>query len=283
MRLCIRICTLAFIVVVAGPLVLAQTTETRFEAVSIKPRVGEAPIPGPSSPDRFEDSDTDAMFLLQYAYDLFEYQVAGAPGWVRSKRWEISAKASAPARGPAMRTLMQQMLQDRFALKAHFETRQLPVYNLTLAREGQLGPNIKRSVFDCMPFLTGQRPMAESPREKESRMPVCSVGGSISVEGLLTPRLNGQPLSGLVENLEASLQRRVVDKTGLKGNFDITFGYVDDNLLAKSSLRAAAPASASEGPSLMTALREQLGMKLEAARGPVQVLVIDSISEPTTN
>ena len=284
MRLIAYISAVASIVAITGAQLLAQGPPTAFEAVSIKPLTGDAPlVSGPSSPDRFEDPDTDLTFLIRYAHDLFEYQVVGGPGWVRSKRWQISAKAPAPARGPAMRALVRQMLVDRFALKAHTETRELPVYNLVMARgDRQLGPGIKPSIVDCMPFLTGQRPMSESPREKESGMAACSVGGSISKEGLLTPRLNGQPLSSLVRNLEASLQRRVVDRTGLKGNYDITFGYVDDNLLAQSSLRAAAPA-ASEGPSLMTALQEQLGMKLESARGPVEVLVIDSVREPTTN
>jgi uncharacterized protein (TIGR03435 family) len=281
MRLPARVTALASIVAVACAQLLAQGPPASFEAVSIKPQTGQPPlVGGPSSPDRFEDPDTDLLFLIRYAYDLFEYQVVGGPGWVRSKRWQVSAKASAPARGPAMRALVRRMLEDRFALKTHMDMRELPIYNLVLARtDGQLGPKIKRSTIDCMPFLTGQRPMAESPREPESGMPACSVGGSLSKDGLLTPRLNGQPLSGLVRNLEASLQRRVVDRTGLQGNFDISLGYVDDNLLAQSSLRAAAPAS-SEGPSLMTALQEQLGMRLESARGPVEVLVIDSVSEP---
>ena len=280
-----RVCAVACLVASVTAQSVAQSpTPASFEAVSIKPQTGDTALPGgPSSPDRFEDPDTDLLFLVRYAYELFEYQIVGGPGWVRSKRWQISAKAPGPAQGPAMRALVRQMLVDRFALKAHTETRQLPVYNLVLARgDQQLGPNIKPSTMDCMPFLTGQRPMSESPREKESGMAACSVGGSLSKEGLLTPRLNGQPLAGLVRNLEASLQRRVVDRTGLHGNFDITLGYVDDNLLAQSSLRAAAPAS-SEGPSLMTALQEQLGMKLESARGPVEVLVIDSVKEPTTN
>ena len=285
MRRIACVCALACLAAnVAAQSVAQSPAPASFDAVSIKPQTGEAPlVSGPSSPDRFADPDTDLLFLIRYAHDLFEYQVVGGPGWVRSKRWQISAKAPAPAHGPAMRALVRRMLEDRFALKTHVETRELPVYNLVLARgDRQLGPNIQPSSVDCMPFLTGQRPMSESPREKESGMPACSVGGSISKEGLLTPRLNGQPLSSLVRNLEASLQRRVVDKTGLQGNYDITLGYVDDSLLAQSSLRTAAPAS-SEGPSLMTALQEQLGMKLEPARGAVEVLVIDSASEPTTN
>ena len=93
---------------------------------------------------------------------------------------------------------------------------------------------------------------------------------------MITPRLNGQPLSNLIRTLEATLQRRVVDKTALQGNYDIELTYVDERFQRQG-------ADASAGPALFTALQEQLGMKLQAARGPVEVLVIDSVSEPTTN
>ena len=93
---------------------------------------------------------------------------------------------------------------------------------------------------------------------------------------MITPRLNGQPLSGLIRTLEATLQRRVVDKTGLQGNYDIELTYLDERFQRQG-------ADASGGPALFTALQEQLGLKLESARGPVQILVIDSASEPTVN
>ena len=194
---------------------------------------------------------------------------------------DVSARAAAPARGPAMRALVRRMLEDRFALKAHLETRELPTYELIMVRsDKRLGPKIKPATVDCTPFLSGQRPMQESPREPNSGLPLCSVGASMG-GGLLTPRLNGQPLTGLIRNLEASLQRRVVDKTGLQGNYDIELTYVDERLL--SQVPGAERPADSAGASLFTALQEQLGMKLESARGPVEVLVIDSVSEPKVN
>ena len=176
-----------------------------------------------------------------------------------------------------MRPLVRQMLKDRFALKAHMETREQPIYELVMARSDKRpGPKIKPATIDCTPFLSGRRPMQESPQDSNG-LPLCSAGASFSSNALLTPRLNGQPLAGgLIRTLEAALQRRVVDKTGLTGNYDIELTYIDETLFRKG-------VGTEDGPSLRTALQEQLGMRLESARGPVEVLVIDSVSEPTTN
>ena len=123
--------------------------------------------------------------------------------------------------------------------------------------------------------------MQDSPRDPNHRFGLCSEGGSFTPSGLLTPRLNGQPLTGLIRYLEEVLDRPVIDRTGLKGNYDIELSYLDESLADKSA--NATLAQSPQGPSLFTALQEQLGMKLESARGPVEVLVIDSASEPTTN
>ena len=258
---------------------IAQAPPQSFEVVSIKPRVTEPPLGGAGGtpPDRFERPDTTLVLLIRYAHDLFDFQVVGGPDWVRSKRWEVSAKAPGPVAGAAaMRPLVRRMLADRFALKAHIEMRELPIYNLVLARsDGKLGPKIKPAAADCTPFLTGQRPMQESPRDPENGFPLCSSGASFG-GGVITPRLNGQPLSGLIRTLEATLQRRVVDKTGLKGKYDIELTYVDEQYQAQRT-------DASDGAALFTALQDQLGLKLESSRGPVDVLVVDSVSEPTVN
>jgi uncharacterized protein (TIGR03435 family) len=198
---------------------------------------------------------------------------------MRSKRWDVSAKAAALAPDDA-RELVRRLVEDRFALKAHTETREMPIYNLVLARSDRtLGPRIKPATVDCTPFLTGKRPMQESPRDPDNRFGLCSVGGAFTPAGLLTPRLNGRPLTGLIQHLEEAMELRVIDRTGLKGNYDIELSYLDESL-ADPSLPAA---QALRGPSLFAALQEQLGMKLEAGRGPVEVLVVDSASAPTPN
>ena len=263
---------------IAAQLAAQDTSPAAFEAVSIKPRVGETVlVAGASSPDRFDDPDTTLHFLIRWAYDLFDFELVGGPDWLDVKRWQISAKSPAPVTLAEKRRLVRRMVEDRFGLKAHSETRELPIYNLVLARsDRRLGPKIKAATTDCTPFLTGKRPMAESPRDLDNGFPLCSSGASFS-SGLLTPRLNGQPLAaGLITTLQAALQRRVVDQTGLTGNYDIELSYVDETLFRKGL-------GTEEGPSLFTALQEQLGMRLESGRGPVEVLVVDSVSEPTAD
>ena len=272
-----RLWTLITVMALLSVPLIAQPAPQSFEVASIKPVVGDPPLGGGgSAPDRYDDPDTTLHFLIRVAYDLFDYQVVGGPEWVGSKRWAISAKAPVPVNRVSMRTLLRRLLEDRFALKAHLETRELPTYELVFVRsDRRLGPKIKPAAVDCMPFLTGRRPMLESPRDRDDGFPLCSSGASMG-GGMITPRLNGQPLSGLIRTLEATLQRRVVDKTGLQGNYDIELTYLDERFQRQG-------ADASGGPALFTALEEQLGMKLQSARGPVEVLVIDSVSEPTTN
>ena len=278
MRLPVTPLVVACVALVTAVAPRAQDAPRAFEVASIKPRVGDAVVAsGPSAPDRFEWFDATLLLLIRHAYDLFQFQVIGGPEWIDSRRWDVSAKAAGPARRAEMQLMLRTLLEQRFALKARRETRELPIYELVLARaDGRLGPKIKAAALDCTPFLTGQRPMAESPTDPVSRCPVCSSGGAFSPGGLLTPRLNGQPIAGLVRTLEATLQRRIVDKTGLTGNYDIELSYLDESL-AEPGVRT------SEGPALFTALQEQLGLKLESARGPVEVLVVEHAAEPTAN
>ena len=280
MRLLARVCALACLVAIAAVGLVAQSAAPAISAVvSVTPsdtaRVRrDAPVT-----DRFDWFDVTLAMLIRDAYGLFDSQVIGGPDWMRSKRWDVSAKAAALAPDDA-RELVRRLVEDRFALKAHTETREMPIYNLVLARSDRtLGPRIKPATVDCTPFLTGKRPMQESPRDPDNRFGLCSVGGAFTPAGLLTPRLNGRPLTGLIQHLEEAMERRVIDRTGLKGNYDIELSYLDESL-ADPSLPAA---QALRGPSLFAALQEQLGMKLEAGRGPVEVLVVDSASAPTPN
>jgi len=280
MRLLARVCALACLVAIAAVGLVAQSAAPAISAVvSVTPsdtaRVRrDAPVT-----DRFDWFDVTLAMLIRDAYGLFDSQVIGGPDWMRSKRWDVSAKAAALAPNDA-RELVRRLVEDRFALKAHTETREMPIYNLVLARSDRtLGPRIKPATVDCTPFLTGKRPMQESPRDPDNRFGLCSVGGAFTPAGLLTPRLNGRPLTGLIQHLEEAMELRVIDRTGLKGNYDIELSYLDESL-ADPSLPAA---QALRGPSLFAALQEQLGMKLEAGRGPVEVLVVDSASAPTPN
>jgi uncharacterized protein (TIGR03435 family) len=270
-----RALPIAAAILSASSILAAQAPQT-FEVTSVKPRTGERPLEvGAGAPDRFRRADITLRLLIRYAYDLQEFEIDGGPDWVSSARWEVTAKASGPVRPPQMRLLVRRMLEDRFGLKTHVETRELPSYELVMVRrDGGLGVNLKPAATDCSPFLSGERPMQESPRDEISGMPLCSVGGRLSA-GLITPRLNGQPLAALARYLEAQVGRRVIDKTGLTGNYDVTITYLEE------AISLPPGAQRKEGPALFTALQEQLGLRLESSRGPVDVMVIDSAHEPT--
>jgi uncharacterized protein (TIGR03435 family) len=180
-------------------------------------------------------------------------QVAGAPGWLESEHYDINAKAADAVSLPidatlvSMRPLLQSLLEDRFRLRAHFETRQLPAYALVLARPGGgLGPRFGRSSFDCV---------KEAVKCGYKGGPGRVTGTAITTEVLMQLMAN-------------ATDRVVIDRTGLTGRFDIELEWSPDQ-------------TATDRPSIFTAVQEQLGLKLESTRGPVEVLVIDHVERPT--
>ena len=214
------------------------------------------------------------LALIQYAFALPEIRIEGAPEWIRSKKFDMEAKSdpaadeqfgklpSDEARARKLR-MLQALLADRFALKVHEETRTLPIYALVVAKGGpRFGPSRKNG----------------------------TTVGTTTVNGNVTMTIQGtdHTLRLLAEQLSRSLSRVVVDKTGLDGRFDLTLKWVSDNLAAAGAPAAAGtPAAAGSdgpgGPSLFTALQEQLGLKLESEKGPVTILVIDRIEPPSAN
>jgi uncharacterized protein (TIGR03435 family) len=267
---------------------LAAQAPQSFDVVSIKPRTSVLPfrvalptaaqVLAGAPPDQFARPDANLMTLINDAYRRFPYEVVGGPDWIRSKRWEVMAKTAEPVSSATMRVLVQRMLENRFALKTHVEPREQSVFRLTLSRsDGRLGPKIKEAALDCRPFLTGTRPMAESPKDSYG-FPRCSDGvraEPADANGVFfTPRLNGQPVSSLVRLLEGLLGRHVIDDTRLQGLYDIEFSY---------PVPVGPPTIASGDEPLFTLLQEQLGMRLVGGRAAVDVLVIDSAQEPTPN
>jgi uncharacterized protein (TIGR03435 family) len=251
----------------------------RFEVASVKRAASEPPLPGgPTSPDRFYRTNITLRNLINYAYDLRLFRILGGPEWTGSDRWDVSAKAERAPSLAEMRTMVQRLLAERFGLKAHLETRDLPTYDLVLARDdGRLGPNMKPAAVDCEPFRSGQRAMREAPLDDAKRFPRCGTSFSIG-GGVRTARYNGTPMSRLAVFLQTDANRVVIDKTGVSGSFDIELTFEDEE-----SLKYFPGAKQREAPSLFTALQEQLGLKLESSRGPVEVLVIDSVDRPTAD
>jgi uncharacterized protein (TIGR03435 family) len=242
---------------------IATSVDMAFEVASIKPNKSGATNSSTSGrAGSFSASNVTARELIIYAYRLRPFQLAGGPGWIGSDRFDIQARP--PENANDNRAMTRALLRDRFKLVAHTETRQEQVYALVLARpDGGPGPQLKASTQNC---ATSQ-PGAASP---------CGINTSVNdTTGRMTG--TGQSMEGLVNALGGfGLSRMVLDRTGLKGQFDFELRWTPDNLRAP-----AGQAQANDAPSIFAALQEQLGLRLESQRGPVEFLVVDRIEQPT--
>jgi uncharacterized protein (TIGR03435 family) len=239
----------------------SSVPQTVIDVASVKPS------DRPSGSSHFSGTaDTlsvggSAFRMILYAYKLHDFQVIGGPGWLTTATWEAIAKVDQPpagydslsndARDGLGRQRIRGLLAQRFALKCHFETREFPVYNLVLAK--------------------GFSKLIPTPSDAKNKGSLDSNGrnGVHRIDG------TGVSLEFIAAILSQSLGRTVIDKTGLTGLYNFTLTYASD---ADAGSQAS---DAPSGPSIFTALEEQLGLKLESAKGPVQVLVVDHIEKPS--
>ena len=213
-----------------------------FEVASIKPNQSEG---GPSSIRAIKGQvileNSSLRKIIAAAYGIGEDRdyALSAPDWLRFEKFDVVAKVPPDATREQMMLMLQNLLADRFKLKLHRETRQLSVYALVVGNNGS-------KLRDAAPGTPGQIGMS----------PGCITG-------------HAAPMQALVDHLSnAALQlgRPVIDQTGLRGNYDFTLEWTPDNL----------PPGDSNAPSLFTAVQEQLGLKLDARKAPVEIIVIDS-------
>jgi uncharacterized protein (TIGR03435 family) len=210
-------------------------------------------------------------------------QIIGGPGWITSDRFDVEAKPAGdhPIAQSEMQLMLQALLEDRFHLKAHYEMREVPTYNLVVAKEGKM-----RASSD-------ENPPPSTTLQGEKLPPLPRGRISTFVIGRPTPPLvmtmygHAIPISALATTLESSAGRPITDKTNLSGLFDVLLQFSPQQ---QSGLSAAdgtqgtvSPVSDPSGPSIFTAIQQELGLKLESSKGPVEVLVIDSVSRPTEN
>ncbi len=216
--------------------------------------------------------------VILTAYGLLTQQLLGGPDWLDSERFDIVAQASenlgpsAPG-GPPGRAQqkLQRLLAERFKFAAHTGTRELPIYELTMARaDGRLGPRMSPAKIDCAALLAaygrGERPMPPASECGGSREP-----GRVWMRGATMPNVARAILVGWTE-------RMVEDRTGLTGGYDFDLEFAPGTGTA-----AGASAGGGESASLFTALEEQLGLKLRPARKAVDVLIIDRLEHSTEN
>jgi len=246
--------------VLAAGLAYAQTPELpkTFEIVSIKltpdppVRTGMFPVPGTLTIDNYPVGR-----LIMEVMRLKGYQLLGAPPWTESEHYEIVAKAAAPANFTAMLQMMKTVLAERFQLKTHEESRDLPMYALTVVKNG---PKMKTA----------------DPVKAKGR----AYGLHPTVRGVEVQAF-AMPMRMLADVLSGQLQSPVSDETHLDGNFEFTLEYHAGDLRQKEPSSDAAQDPA--WLSIYDALPQQLGLRLERRRGPVEVVVIDHIERPVLN
>jgi len=263
----------------AGAGVLAQAPARAFEVASIK-------LHDPANPRQMMVADPSGrltvigiplVMLIRTAYGLQDDQVVGGPAWLRTDRFDITAKAEDGTPVMAMGELLQSLFAERFQLTTHRETRELPIYALVKARaDGSLGPRLTPN--PCVWDFT-KPPAPPKPGEAPC--------GNVS-EGFGRMTLNAMPIPVMLQYLAPKVNRVIVDRSGLTGNFDIELQWTPDQLPprapgtpADQPIRVNGVDIDPNGPSLFTALQEQLGLKLDSARGPVEVMVIDRVERPS--
>ena len=260
----------------------------KFEVASVRENTaddGKVMI-GIQPGGRFTAVNVALWDLIRQAFAVQRTQIVGAPDWTETARYDIVAKAESeiPRGGPGapigpLNFMMQDLLEDRFKLRAHRETRDMPIYALVLARsDKKFGASFQPSTVDCA-AMRGRGSRAGGPPgpPPPGQRPICGMRmGPHEVSA------SGVPLVQFTQVLSQLTQRIVVDRTGLTGNFDIDLTFTPDRMpQGPPPPGVPLPSIDPNGPSLFTALQEQLGLKLDSERAPVEVLVIDHVERPT--
>lgn len=251
-----------------------------FDVVSIKPnKSASGMVRVMSKPDGYAATNVSLSSLIQRAYGVKEDQISGIPGWAESARFDIDAKVAGSdvpdlqkMKNEDRGLLLQPLLADRFKLTIHHETKVLPIYELVVAKGG---PKLKEAT-------TGDK-YSDGIKGPDG---VSRAGMMMMRPGQFTGQ--GIPLASLANQLSQQLHRTVVDKTGLTGKYDFALQWTDDQSDsmfkgADGAPQRAEPAPDASGPSIFTALQEQVGLKLQSTKGPVETIVIDHVEMPSEN
>jgi uncharacterized protein (TIGR03435 family) len=254
-----------------------------FDVSSVKPNKDGGPSSVRVTPGGMLSVTNNTLRnIIRNAWNITNDQIVGGPEWIDTERFDITAKASKPFGQDEARAMLQALLAERFGLATHHETRELPVYLLVLARkDGALGPQMKKADVDCAALFAAVTAGGKMPE----RLPNGNLPCGISVranqgQGLVTG--NGVAMEQLARNLVGGVGRIVVDRTGLAGYYDINLTFAADGPPPAPGAPAG-PAPDSTGPSLFTAMQEQLGLKLDPGRAPISVLVIDHVQRPAAD
>jgi bla regulator protein BlaR1 len=244
------------VLMAAGALVL-KGQNAEFEVASIKPSDPKGRgMRLQMDRGRMTGSGLTVKFLIQTAYDVRGFQIQGGPGWIDSERYDIIAKGD--EKNEDLGPMVQALLADRFKMVLHRETKELPVYALVVAKGGS------KMTLNTSP--------ADDP-EKGTRMSV-SRGRFEFRKG---------EMAELTVRLSQQLGRKVIDRTELTGGYDFKLEWTPDEAQPGMMKEPGTIQIEGGGPSIFTALQEQLGLKLESTKGPVEILAIDRVERPSEN
>jgi len=249
-----------------------------FEVASIKENVsGSDNASVRAQPGgRVSVSNNSLRSIIRNAYSVQNYQIVGGPDWINTVRWDITAKAPEDAPPQQLQLMLRTLLADRFKLVIRNETREMPIYALSIARaDGRLGPQLRSSNTDCAAIFSAAKARGEAPPPTTNGRPTC---GTRTTRGNMMT--TGVAMSDLARNLAPLAGRPVVDKIGLSGEFDLDLKWTPEQGPAGPEGTQSQTAPSSDSVSLFTAVQEQLGLKLDAQRGPVDVVVIESAERP---
>ncbi len=226
----------------------SQEPSTAFEVATVKASKATGGMNNRRDPMMATWTNMPLAVVIREAYHILPGQLMGGPAWINSDRWDIVAKTDRPASRAEQQRMLQPLLADRFHLKVKWDVRQLPEYELLVASSGP-------------------------------KVPASSGDGSVRIgKGLIAA--NGISGAVFAAWLRSELGRPVIDSTGLKGKYDFNLQWVPDESQPNSG--GEQPPSDSTGPTIFAALQE-LGFKLKAIKGPVQVLVVEHAEKPSEN
>ena len=281
-------------VVLVGDAHEPQPARLTFDVVSVK---RSAPDAGGSmvgdGRGEYRAINVPVRVTIANAWNLRDHQIVGAPDWLARDRFDIVAKEpEGTVTDDQRRLMMQALLRERFKLQAHLETREMPLYNLVLLRaDGRPGPDLKPTAVNCAALRKERAAGGAAPAgpsrpipNADERVP-CSQRAFFGPQGV-TINASGRTLDQIATMLGTYADRTLVNKSGLTGEYDILLKFRPEAGGPMGGLAPPLSTSAdasSDLPTLRVAAQEQLGLRLESARGPVQVLVIDSISPPTAD
>lgn len=281
-----------------------------FEAASIKPnKSGDGRMMNIMQPGgRYSATNVTLGMLLGQAYRLqggrgapgaANPQILNAPDWINSDRFDIVAKMESNLGPDQFPDVLKGFLIDRFKLAAHTETRDFPIYALALARsDGKLGPSLKPASAECAAMIAARGRGGASRGGPDGAVPGGPGRGPILPPAPGEPmpcgmmrmgRGNlaggGAPISQLANSLTSVVNRIVADRTGLTGVYEFSLTFTPEQMPQGGPPPGGAPFGEPpidpNGPSVFTAVQEQLGLKLESTKGPVDVLVVDHVEHPT--